>query len=102
MATNLAQLVPDAPDLRQAVAATVRALTLTPADTGAVRLALDYAAAIDDADEQADALAALGPKLLATLEALGATPAARAKAKPTTGGKPESQLGKLRAARRSR
>lgn len=45
----------------------------------------------------------LGPKLLAVLESLGATPAARARLK---GGKipdaPENQLGKLRKARSSR
>ncbi len=80
-----------------AVAATLDALDLTEADTAAVRLARRYAAAIDD-DEAA--LDVYGPKLLAVLEALGATPAARARLK---GGKPAdakpSRLAQLRDAR---
>src|SRR5260370_38438836 len=64
-----------------AVAATVTGLTLTAADAAAVKLAQRYAAAIDGADNRAEALERLGPRLLAVLESLGATPAARAKLK---------------------
>ncbi len=87
--------------LGPAVAGAVAALTLAPADGAAVKLAQRYAAAIDDADNRAEALERLGPRLLAALESLGATPAARAKLK---GGKEpgatEDPLQKLRAARR--
>src|SRR5260370_30383539 len=64
-----------------AVAATVTGLTLTAADAAAVKLAQRYAAAIDGADNRAEALERLGPRLLAVLESLGATPAATAKLK---------------------
>jgi hypothetical protein len=76
----------DAGDLLvPAVTATIAALKLTPADAGAVKLAQRYAIAIDaDGD-----LEKLGPKLLAALESLGATPAARARLKEGgTGAKP--------------
>src|SRR5258708_9544728 len=85
--------------VRPAVTATVTGLTLAAADSAAVKLAQRYAAAIDDADSRAEALERLGPRLLAALESLGATPAARAKLK---GGKEpgatEDPLQKLRAA----
>src|SRR5260370_17015169 len=77
--------------LRPAVTATVTGLTLAAADSAAVKLAQRYAAAIDDADNRAEALERLGPKLLAALESLGAPPAARAKLKegrPAGGSKP--------------
>src|SRR5258708_21178000 len=77
--------------LGPAVTATVAALILTAADAAAVKLAQRYAAAIDDADNRAEALERLGPKLLAPLESLGATPAARAQLKecrPAGSGKP--------------
>src|SRR5258707_6084763 len=89
--------------LAPAVAGTVAALTLTAADAAAVKLAQRYAAAIDDADNRAEVLEKLGPKLLAALEALGATPAARARlkeGKATGGGKP-SGLQALREAHRA-
>jgi len=83
--------------LKAALSETLAALNLTPADTAAVRLARKYADAID-ADEAV--LDVYGPTLLAVLEQLGATPAARAKAK---GGKaPDAapnRLAKLRDAR---
>src|SRR5258708_39900028 len=67
--------------LSPAVAETVTGLTLAAADAAAVKLAQRYAAAIDGADNRAEALERLGPRLLAVLESLGATPAARAKLK---------------------
>ncbi len=85
-----------------AVAETIKQLTLGPEDAAAVRLAERYAAAIDaaPATEQQETLDKLGPKLLAALESLGATPKARAalKTQPAgTGGRLEA----LRAARRA-
>ncbi len=85
--------------LGPAVTETIAALRLEDADTAAVKLAQRYAKAIDDGD---DALEKLGPKLLAVLESLGATPAARARLKE--GRAPdatEDPLRKLRAARRA-
>jgi len=89
--------------LAPAVAETVAALTPAPADAAAVKLAQRYAAAIDNAIPSAEALEKLGPKLLAALESLGATPAARAKlreGKPASGGKPGG-LTALREAHRA-
>src|SRR5258708_30574804 len=86
-----------------AATATVDALILAAADAAAVKLAQRYAAAIDDADNRAEALERLGPKLLAALESLGATPAARAKLKegrPAGSGKPGG-LQALREAHRA-
>lgn len=115
--------------LGPAVAATVKALSAAAEDAAAVRLAERYAATIDDAYQVAaqlagvepdDAgtarlierlqakveaqavLAELGPKLLATLEQLGATPAARAKVKAGGGPGGPSRLEAIRAARRPR
>jgi hypothetical protein len=117
--------------LAPAVNAAIAGLDLEDADAAAVKLAQRYAAAIDDAAraqelaelalEQIDddisgrlyvqALAAkvetaavlekLGPRLLAVLTGLGATPAARAaiaRKDTPVDGKP-NRLGKLRAAR---
>jgi hypothetical protein len=86
--------------LAAAVAETIRALDLVPADAAGVALALRYADTIDQADNRADAVERLGPKLLAVLDALGATPTARARIK--TGGAPSAgnDLDRLRAARR--
>lgn len=100
---------------------------ITPADAGAVRLAQRYAAAMDDAARVAAELDAidpldeddaariarlaakvtvqavletLGPKLLAVLEQLGATPKARALRKGGAGSaKPGGKLGQLRGTR---
>lgn len=94
----------DASDLLQhEVAATVAALELTDADRGAVRLAIEYAQTIDLSCSDPAMLEVLGPKLLAVLESLGATPAARARmTKGTTRGdaKP-NRLAKLRDARQA-
>lgn len=115
--------------LAPAVAETLAALTVGDEDAGAVRLAERYAATIDAAARLAADLAAvpvdedtarqvyalskrveaqtvlaeLGPKLLACLESLGATPAARARLKggSTNGSRPSSKLDELRARRRT-
>jgi hypothetical protein len=79
-----------------AVATTLSALALTEADTAAVRLARRYATAIDNGGDLAD----LGPKLLACLTALGATPAARARIK--TARQPDAQPGRLAQLRAAR
>ncbi len=83
--------------LAPAVAETIAALDLKPEDTAAALLARRYAKAIDDGD--GDTLSWLGPKLLTVLEQLGATPAARAKAKgvKAADGKP-NRLQQLRGA----
>src|SRR5260221_12633265 len=67
--------------LGPAVTGILDVLPLAAADMAAAKLAQRYAAAIDDADNRDEALERLGPRLLAVLEALGATPAARAKLK---------------------
>lgn len=72
--------------LAPAVAASVAGLELAPSDAAVVRLAQSYAAAIDGAEDPRDALEKLGPKLLAALQALQATPAARARRRPQGGG----------------
>lgn len=81
------------------VANTIRSLDVTGEDAAAVKLARLYATEIDQAEDKAAALDKLGPKLLAVLESLGATPTARAKLK---GGAPSagpSRLAQLRASR---
>jgi len=85
--------------LGPAVAETVAALATTLEDKAAVQLAKRYAAAIDEAEDRAEAMEKLGPKLLAVLESLGATPAARAKLKGGVPTRAESRLSALRAAR---
>lgn len=87
--------------LGPAVQATINALQTAPEDTGAVKLAHSYAKAIDEAEDRAEALERLGPKLLACLESLGATPKARAAIrKGDTGGQSQGELAALRSARR--
>lgn len=89
--------------LLPAVHETIAKLTLTPEDTAAATLAEHYARTIDAAGGElleAEVLKELGPKLLACLEALGATPRARAllrKGVPGNGGK--SALQEIRNAR---
>ena len=86
-----------APDVAETVA---NIPDLTVADVAAAKLAALYAAAIDGADT-ADVLDKLGPKLLAALEALGATPRARASRKGgAVGGRTGGKLGAIREARR--
>lgn len=61
-----------------AVADAVGALDLADEDVAVVRLAREYAAAIDAAQGDVAVLSDLGPKLLAVLKSLGATPKDRA------------------------
>ena len=63
-----------------AVAETLENLGLQPGDVALARLAEQYAAAIDaaDPDGRPDVLSKLGGRLLSALDALGATPRARA------------------------
>lgn len=77
MATR-SPLVPADRRLGPAVAETISALSLTPQDAAAARLAERYAREVDDAEDPAEMLDRLGPKLLSALVQLGATPAARA------------------------
>ncbi|MFW6091983.1 MAG: terminase small subunit [Actinomycetota bacterium] len=90
--------------LGPAVAATLTSLGLGDSDAAAARLARHYAAAIDashcsecGADTTLDTL---GPKLLAALDALGATPAARARM--LRGGGQHAGTGRLQALRDTR
>lgn len=85
--------------IRPAVNATIAALTLGDQDKAAVRLAERYADAIDNTEDRAEVMEKLGPKLLAVLESLGATPAARARLRGGGGPHGESRLSALRAAR---
>lgn len=117
----------DADDLlAPAVAKTIEQLELADEDAGAVRLARRYAATIDQAAQLAadladlepednssakrihalakaveakGVLAELGPKLLACLEQLGATPVARSRMK---GGKPGGGTNRLEGLRQAR
>jgi len=85
-----------------AVAETVNALQLEPEDAAAVQLARRYAAILDDAyatDDEAKVWNDLGPKLLAVLESLGATPRARALAAKGGATRAESRLAAIRSAR---
>ena len=83
-----------------AVANVIQHLPLAAEDEAAATLARQYAAAIDEADYPEKALDDLGPKLLAVLEALGATPRARAQiTKGTQTSAGPSELAKLRATR---
>lgn len=92
--------------LATAVAATINELDLDDEDKAAAELAKHYAAAIDtdhcsecNADRSLDTL---GPKLLACLEALGATPSARARlVKGGAANAGPNRLGTLREARRA-
>lgn len=89
--------------LTPAVASSLSALTLTGADLGAATLATGYARAIDAAsgEDRAAVLRDLGPKLLAALIELGATPKARAAVKDgSAADDPNSTLARLREARR--
>ena len=88
-----------------AVAETVAALDLKPEDAAAVKLAQQYAAAIDDSAHdgtraRASAMRWIAPQLLAVLESLGATPLARSKLKGGKTDYAEDPLDALRKARR--
>lgn len=65
--------------LEPAAAEAIGQLDLKPCDVAAARLAVSYARAIDELAAAPEALDKLGPKLLAVLESLGATPVARRK-----------------------
>lgn len=87
------------PDVAETVA---KLADLTAADAAAVKLARRYAAAIDQAGPEcaAEVLDKLGPKLLACLEALGATPRSRAARKGGVSGPGQGKLAAIRQARR--
>lgn len=87
--------------IRKALDAAVKVGPVTPADDAAVALARRYADALD-ATTSPDLLDSLGPKLLATLTALGLTGAGRsAKSAPAAPTVPdELQAKRDRAARR--
>lgn len=98
--------VPDAaprdPDelLEPAVEAAVGALRLGERDLGAVQLARVLARAIDEAADRATALRVLGPQLAKAIEALGGTPASRARQGRGEPRRPErpNAIAQLRAA----
>ena len=83
-----------------AVQETVAALQLGPEFDAAAAVALRYAQAIDEAKDPAWGLRWIGPLLLASLEALGGTPRARAQMKPTARPGPQrpNRVAELRAA----
>jgi hypothetical protein len=88
--------------IEPAVTNTIDNLELRPQDHAAAELARHYAAAIDNSDDPQAALDRLGPKLLAALEQLGATPKARAAiTKRTPSNAATNRLEQLRAARGS-
>jgi hypothetical protein len=87
-----------------AVLEAIDALEVDDIDAGVVRLAKAYAESIDHGrcfhcDSKLSVLESLGPKLLAALEQLGATPAARAKLKGGGAQRGDNRLTALRAAR---
>lgn len=86
--------------IRFAVDAAIDSAPLDARDVAAQQLAREYADAIDD---DPDRLSDMGPKLLATLAALGLTPTARGATKGGDGGSPvASRLDELRARRKRR
>jgi hypothetical protein len=87
---------PERAGLAGKITETLGALPLTPADAAAGELALLYGRLLDrlaPLAEQIKTAADLGPRLLAVLTALGATPAARVKSPPAP---QESRLSALR------
>lgn len=88
--------------LEYSTAEALAAIDAEVQDVAAIKLAIRYAAAISRHEGDIEVLNKLGPKLLATLESLGATPAARARMKDH---KPadsnEGGLAKLRAVHRA-
>lgn len=86
--------------LAAAIEQTITVLELADPDKAVAELALVYARTIDDDSDQ---LEALGPKLLAALESLGASPRARAAIKKgVSSGNGPSPLDELRAKRDAR
>ena len=85
-----------------AVAETLSQLDLKPEDAAARKAVQRYSQIIDECVDQRWAARWLLPLLLDALDALGATPAARARLKTgKQASAPVNQLAKLRAARRS-
>lgn len=132
MAARKPKIVPVQPDLVLGVSETLDAIPVKPEDAGARALALRYAHTIETAKATAEALEGveidpedeggrrqlaalaakveayqvmvdLGPKLLAALDALGATPKARSVSNggiPNVGGNPAvGALARLQARR---
>lgn len=87
--------------LAPAIEKTIAALPLADADAAAAQLARRYAATIDAAEHRTEAMEKLGPKLLAALESLGATPAARSRLRGGAPSRAENRLEVLRSARRA-
>lgn len=87
--------------LRTAVDETIGALGLCSDDAAAVKLAREYADTIDGCEDKAWAMRWIAPGLLDLLESLGATPAARSRIKKGEPARGESQLDRLRKARRA-
>jgi hypothetical protein len=85
--------------LAPAVERTLGELQLGTVDDAVATLAQRYATAIDQ-DEEGETLAEVGPKLLAALQQLMATPAARSKSK--TGGGANASPNQLEALRQAR
>lgn len=92
-----------------AVAETLASLELDPEYSGAKKLAQRYAQVIDQHDDQAWAVRWIGPELLKALDALGATPDAKARIHAITKGGGDSagnaaptRLDQLRQSRASR
>lgn len=91
--------------LSPALSATIAEVPhLRPSDAAVVRLAVLYAEAIDGAepDERDKALAVLGPRLLQALDALNATPKARAARAGARQEGPSHGVGQLAALRAAR
>jgi hypothetical protein len=98
--TEPRRLVPAEDTLAGAVAVSLAGMTLSPEDQGVRRLAEQYALQIDQAEDRARALEVLGPKLLAALDALQATPLARARVSKGVTPSGPSPLDRIREARR--
>ena len=95
----------DADDLvLPAVETSIEALGLDATDTAVAQLARGYARVLDTARDPAWAARWYGPELLKALDALGATPLARARLKTSVGKPPPgpSHLDALREARTTR
>lgn len=94
-----------APSLSDAVGATLDVLELAEEDAGAAALARRLAQTIE-VEDSGRTVAELAGKLLAVLESLGATPAARKAllkgVHQGDGGKQRSKLDELRAKREAR
>jgi hypothetical protein len=95
------KLVKTADQICPAVQETLDSLALEPKDKAVAKLAELYATQIDQAEDRGRAIADLGPKLLSTLTALRATPAARVEQSKGGAGN-VSKLDALRAARAAR